>query len=135
MRLIKETYEDFSKGSFGNGGQNIYVSAAGILQRIYNYDINNDGYPDLLFANSQSMGERPPLYIFDSPLETEKYTILPSEGTYDGIFCRLYGDKYDDLVIACQNNGTHNDLIEKNGLYANLWNSQFELENYGKTEE
>lgn len=110
MRLIKETYEDFSKGSFGNGGQNIYVSAAGILQRIYNYDINNDGYPDLLFANSQSMGERPPLYIFDSPLETEKYTILPSEGTYDGIFCRLYGDKYDDLVIACQNNGTHNDL-------------------------
>ena len=49
MRLIKETYEDFSKGSFGNGGQNIYVSAAGILQRIYNYDINNDGYPDLLF--------------------------------------------------------------------------------------
>ena len=91
MRLIKETYEDFSKGSFGNGGQNIYVSAAGILQRIYNYDINNDGYPDLLFANSQSMGERPPLYIFDSPLETEKYTILPSEGTYDGIFCRLSG--------------------------------------------
>lgn len=27
-----------------------------------------------------------------------------------GFFCRLYGDKYDDLVIACQNNGTHNDL-------------------------
>ncbi|PWM45157.1 MAG: hypothetical protein DBX47_04780 [Clostridiales bacterium] len=110
MKLIKENFNDFKNGTLGNGGQNLYVSKKGILQRIYNYDINNDGYTDLLFANSQSMGERPPLYIFKSPFNNDEYTTLPSEGTYDGIFCTLYESGYEDLVIACQNNGTHNDL-------------------------
>ena len=41
------TFEDFRKGSFGNGGQNIYVSANGTLQRIHHSDINLDGEVDL----------------------------------------------------------------------------------------
>ena len=28
--------------------------------------------------------------------------------------------------------GTHTDLLAKKGVYANLWNSQLELENYIK---
>ena len=51
------TFEDFRKGSFGNGGQNIYVSANGTLQRIHHSDINLDGEVDLLFCNSQAHEE------------------------------------------------------------------------------
>ena len=32
----KSGFNDFSKGTFGNGGQNLYVSANGVLQ----YDTN-----------------------------------------------------------------------------------------------
>ena len=33
----KSSFEDFMLGTLGNGGQNIYVSRAGILQRIHLY--------------------------------------------------------------------------------------------------
>ena len=106
----KQGFEDFSCGELGNGGQNLYISAKGVLQRIYNYDVNDDGYPDLLFANSQSMGERPPIYVYNSPLSSNEYFELPSGGSYEGVMADITGDGYDDLIIACQNNGTHTDI-------------------------
>ena len=93
-----------------NGGQNLYVSKNGVLQRIFQFDINNDGYPDLLFANSQSMNERPPVHIYKNPLESREHVSLPSCGTYTGIFADLFHSGCDDLILACQNNGTHTDL-------------------------
>ena len=39
-------FEQFSKGTFENGGQNIYVSRNGVLQRIWQFDVNKDGYID-----------------------------------------------------------------------------------------
>ena len=35
-----EGFEGFRAGTFGNGGQNLYVSRAGILQRIHQYDLD-----------------------------------------------------------------------------------------------
>ena len=37
---ITEGFEGFKKGTFGNGGQNIYVSKKGVLQRIFQYDLD-----------------------------------------------------------------------------------------------
>lgn len=110
MKWEKRGFEDFSRGKIGNGGQNLYVSAKGVLQRIYNYDVNDDGYPDILFANSQSMNERPPLYVYNAPLSTGEYYELPSGGSYDAVLSDITGDGYDDLIVACQNNGTHTDI-------------------------
>jgi hypothetical protein len=110
MKWIKKGFEDFSKGTLGNSGQNLYVSANGILQRIYQFDINGDGYPDLLFANSQSMGERPPVYLYNNPICSTDYIELPTNGAYDAVMIDINGDGFDDLVIACQNNGAHSDI-------------------------
>lgn len=49
---IERGFEDFVDGTFGNSGQNLYVSRAGVLQRIHHFDVNADGYVDLLFVNS-----------------------------------------------------------------------------------
>ena len=45
-------FEAFRRGSFGNAGHNLYVSRAGVLQRIHLFDLNQDGFPDLLFGNA-----------------------------------------------------------------------------------
>jgi len=110
MKWEKRGFDGFSRGILGNGGQNLHVSAKGVLQRIYNYDVNGDGYPDILFANSQSMNERPPLYVYNSPLSKNEYYELPSGGSYEAVLADITGDGYDDLIIACQNNGTHFDI-------------------------
>src|SRR5512139_494755 len=42
----QRSFEDFSRGTFGNAGQNLYVSRAGVLQRIFRFDLNGDGFMD-----------------------------------------------------------------------------------------
>ena len=61
-------FQAFARGSFGNSGQNLYVSRAGILQRIYQYDLTGNGYVDLVFCNSQSHFEKPDSLVYSDPL-------------------------------------------------------------------
>ena len=82
MKWTKKGFEEFRKGSFGNGGQNIFVSKGGTLQRIFNFDINGDGYPDIPIANSHSMNERPLLHVYDG-LDAAEPIVLPGEGTFN----------------------------------------------------
>ena len=108
----KRSFEDFRKGTFGNGGKNIYVSAKGVLQRIYNYDVTGNGYPDIPMGNSHGMGERPDVRLLSEDGNGGFYfKSFPSEGSFDALSYDLCGDGYDDLVIACQNNGTHADGV------------------------
>ena len=48
MEWVTEGFEGFSRGTFENGGQNLYVSKKGVLQRIFQYDVNGDGLPELV---------------------------------------------------------------------------------------
>lgn len=106
----EEGYAAFADGTFGNGGQNLYVSRAGVLQRIFRFDYNQDGWVDILFVNSQDMNERPPVSAVHHPLGQPEVRELPTQGAYAGAVGDLNGDGYDDLVVAHQNNGTHSDL-------------------------
>ena len=105
----KKSFEDFMKGEFGNGGQNIYVSRAGVLQRIHLYDVTGNGYPDLIYANSQSMGERAPLYAYTGSLDKAPKK-LRSRGTYDATMADLTGDGTMDLIVSSQHDGVHSDV-------------------------
>ena len=42
MKWTKKGFEEFREGSFGNGGQNLYVSVGGTLQRIFNFEESED---------------------------------------------------------------------------------------------
>lgn len=103
-------YDDFADGFFGNGGQNIYVSKRGILQRIFRFDLNGDGFADAVFVNSQDMNERPPVYVCSSVFQKAEIRELPTQGAYAAAVGDLNGDGYDDVVLANQNNGVHSDI-------------------------
>ena len=94
---ITDGFEAFRRGTFGNGGQNLYVSRAGVLQRIYQYDLNHNGYFDLVFANCQNHHERCPSYIYYNDGTMGK---LPAQGAVSGAVADLYNSGNMDLIIC-----------------------------------
>ena len=103
-------FDGFIEGAFGNAGQNLYVSRAGVLQRIHAYDLNKNGYFDLVFCNDHNHGEMPPAYVYHDALGETTVTELPADGARCGMLDDLNGDGYDDLVIGNLSNGLRSDL-------------------------
>ena len=94
-------FDAFARGTFGNAGQNLYVSRSGVLQRIFQFDVNRNGYVDLVFCNSQNHYERSPTYVYRDPLTDPSDRIeLPAEGARSGAVADLTGDGYEDLIIG-----------------------------------
>jgi len=97
---VNKGFEDFRKGQFGNGGQNIYVSKAGILQRIYQYDLNRNGYFDLVFANCQNHHEAAPAFVYKDPLGACERFDLPAQGSLSGGVADLTGSGFQDIIVC-----------------------------------
>lgn len=91
-------FDAFRRGSFGNAGQNLYVSKAGVLQRIYRYDLDGDGHFDLPFANCQEHHESAPSFVY-SP-DGARIATLPAQGALSGTVADLDGDGIQDIVLA-----------------------------------
>ena len=102
-------FEQFSRGTCGNAGQNLYVSRQGVLQRIHQYDFNGDGYLDLVFCNSQEYFEKPPAYVYVDPLGDARRRELPADAARSGLLADLTGDGFDDLVLGMGDNGIRAD--------------------------
>ena len=90
--MVTEGFDAFRRGVFGNGGQNIYVSRAGVLQRIHQFDLDRDGYLDLIICNSQPHGEQPPSFLYSDPLGQASRIELPSDGAWSGTVADFNGD-------------------------------------------
>ena len=97
-------FKAFRQGTFGNAGHNVYVSRAGVLQRIHLFDVNKDGYIDLLFCNAQDHLEAPPTYVYYDVLDQPHRLEVPLGGSC-GAVADLSRNGYADLVLGMEKSG------------------------------
>ena len=107
---VTRGFDDFARGTLGDAGRNLYVSRAGVLQRIHHSDLDQDGHADLLFCNSQDHWERPPAYVYGDVFGEGGCLELPSDGSVTGTVADLNGDGHADLVLGMDYNGARTDL-------------------------
>lgn len=92
--------EAFSAGTLGNSGQNLYVNRRGELEVIRRYDIDGNGYLDLLFNSSHDNYHAVPATLATiTPGPTVKVTDLGVDGSRRVIPHDLNRDGFTDLVF------------------------------------
>jgi hypothetical protein len=105
----QQGFADFSKGHFGDGGANTYVSASGRIQLVNRFDLNNDGFIDLVFCNSHSQAERLDAAIYwgnSKDFDSSHMTLVPNEGAQWTVAADLNGDGKTDIISPSYANGT-----------------------------
>jgi len=110
MKLVQEGFQEFSKGTFGNAGANLFVDAKGAVRRISEQDLNGDGCFDIVFPNSHGYIERGKTEIFHRENGIWKGTELPHDSCWRPRAVDIDGDGYPDLLIANAENGVTSDL-------------------------
>ena len=96
----QDTFEDFSRGQLGNVGNNIYVTREGKVETIQRWDLNEDGFLDIIFNSTHDrMSWVPPtLAEVDSSgkVSSRKLSVLGSKAAVVGDFNK---DGYSDIVF------------------------------------
>jgi len=52
---VEDSFEDFTDGRLDAAGQNLYVSRDGAVRTIHRFDLNDDGWIDLLFNGTHDL--------------------------------------------------------------------------------
>ena len=111
-RWTVSSFLEFSRGTLGDAGANTYVTAAGEVKLINLWDLNRDGFIDIVLPNTHDNNEQIDLFIYWGVDENHvgRRTRLPSGGGTGQALGDLNGDGFTDLVVVNGRNGIKSNL-------------------------
>ena len=62
--VTHSTFEDFAAGTPAAGGTNLYVTRSGTVEMIHRWDLNRDGFLDLLAPQDHNQVENVDAFIY-----------------------------------------------------------------------
>lgn len=107
---VTEGFKSFSRGKFVNGGDNLYVNAKGIIENIHGFDVNGDGYVDIILPNNHGYIERGPTWIYKHNAGGWEKVELPNDSGWISKIADVDGDGYQDLIVVNGENGVTSEL-------------------------
>lgn len=109
QQWVDKTFEDFSRGEFEDAGQNIYVSKKGQIKTIRRFDLNNDGYVDLIFNSTHNDDADAPVTIATASNRNIINThYLNVRGSLYSIARDVNNDGIPDIVFCPSTSGIQN---------------------------
>jgi hypothetical protein len=107
---VQTSFEDFSRGRLVDGGNNLYISRRGSIETVNRWDLNGDGYIDLIFNNSHDEWQTVPAYLYlnrkEGGISSGSRIELPADGGSKAVVRDLNNDGYPEVIIANTFNGT-----------------------------
>jgi len=113
QQWTQTTFLDFAEGTLGDSGANTYVASDGSIRLINQWDLNGDGFLDLVFPSSHDNNYGVDSYIYwgKSSFAVNDRTRLPGNGANAQAIADLNRDGFLDVVIANEFNGTKTELF------------------------
>ena len=102
---VEDSFEDFADGRLDASGQNLYVSRDGSIRTIHRFDLNQDGFLDLVFNSTHdTTGYLPGTLVSVNSDGSLRESALAVEGSKGIAAADLNRDGHTDLVF-CPNHG------------------------------
>ncbi len=104
-RWVEDNFEDFRDGTFDAAGQNLYVTSEGQIKTIHRFDLNTDGYLDLVFNSSHDFVTGPLATCYAQPTERRagRSSEIAMNGSRRGATADFNKDGFLDLVLTPNN--------------------------------
>ncbi|OGD21674.1 MAG: hypothetical protein A2W03_17210 [Candidatus Aminicenantes bacterium RBG_16_63_16] len=98
---VEDTFEDFRDGKLDAAGQNIYVSRDGSIRTIHRFDLNQDGFIDLIFNSTHDTNAFIPATLAAVGAQRALTTgPLAVEGSIQSVAADLNHDGWPDLLFC-----------------------------------
>jgi FG-GAP-like repeat len=109
-QFIDDRFEDFAAGTPDDGGNNLYVARDGTLRTINRFDLNGDGYLDLLFNCTHNTYQMLPATAGSIDRRRHaKSTDIAVEGSQRSVMHDLNRDGYTDVIFCPNSIGVHHE--------------------------